>query len=128
EARWRELKALLDRVDRGGLAALSAAEVKALGRLYRQVTIDLSRARTASDDPALVRYLNALAARAHGRVYTTRRVELRPLLTFVTSGFPRLVRRCRGPVLAAVAAFALSALASMLAVVRDPELAYSLFD
>jgi uncharacterized membrane protein SpoIIM required for sporulation len=128
EQRWDRLRLLLDRFDRRGVGAFSVAELKELCRLYRQVTIDLSQARTDGADPGLVRYLNHLAARAHGRVYSSRRVDLRPVLTFVTAGFPRLVRRRARPILAAVAVFLLTALASFLAVVRDPELAYSLFD
>lgn len=126
--RWAELTQLLDRVDRGGLTALSAAEVRRLCQLYRQVTIDLSRARAAADDPAVVQYLNLLAVRAHGQVYAARPVELRGLLTFVTAGFPRLVRRHAAAVLASAAVFVLAAAASFAAVVREPELAYSLFD
>jgi uncharacterized membrane protein SpoIIM required for sporulation len=126
--RWAYLTGLLDRLDRRGVRGLSVSELKQVGRLYRQVVIDLSRARTAGGDPELVAYLNALAVRAHGRVYATRRVSLRPLARFVLAGFPRLVRRCRVPVGAAAAVFLLTALASCLAVLRDPELAYSLFD
>ncbi len=126
--RWDELTGLLDRLDRAGFAALSVDELKQLCRLYRQVAIDLSRARTDAEDPALVRYLNFLAARAHGRVYRTKLVSIRPLLTFVIRDFPRLVRRRALPVLIAAAVFLLTALASCLAVVREPELAYSLFD
>jgi uncharacterized membrane protein SpoIIM required for sporulation len=92
------------------------------------VTIDLSRARAEADDPLLVQYLNLLAARAHGQVYAARPVDLRGLLTFVTSGFPQALRRHALPVLASAAVFFLTALASFVAVVRQPELAYSLFD
>jgi uncharacterized membrane protein SpoIIM required for sporulation len=126
--RWHELTQLLDRGDRHGVEALAVAELKQLCRLYRHVTIDLSRARADGDDPELVRYLNYLAARAHGRVYGARRVDLSPLLTFLTRGFPGLVRRRALPVLVATAVFGLTALASFIAVVRDPEVAYALFD
>lgn len=126
--RWQELTELLERSESGGVAKLSAPELKRLCQLYRHVTIDLSRARTDGGDPELVAYLNAVAARAHGSVYRTRRVDLRPLLTFVSTGFPALVRRQAGPVLASTAVFLLTALASMLAVLRQPDLAYSLFD
>jgi uncharacterized membrane protein SpoIIM required for sporulation len=102
--------------------------VKRLCSLYRQVTIDLSQARAAGDDPTVLLYLNALAARAHGQVYAARRLRLRPLLQFVATGFPRVVRRNWRAVGAAVAVFLLTSVASWLAVVRDPELAYSLFD
>ncbi len=125
---WQELAGLLDRAERGGTAALTVDELKRLCQLYRHVTIDLSRARTDGGDPELVSYLNALAARAHGRVYQARRINLRPLLTFALTGFPALVRRCRVPVLVSASVFLLASVASFLAVVRQPELAYSLFN
>jgi uncharacterized membrane protein SpoIIM required for sporulation len=125
--RWAELTGLLDK-GRGGVAGLSVAEVKRLCKLYRQVTIDLSQARASGDDPAVVHFLNALTARAHGQVYAAKRVDLRPFLLFVVTGFPRLVRKNWRPVLAASAVFVLTSVASFLAVIRDPELAYSLFD
>ena len=37
-----------------------------------------------------MRYLNHLAARAHGRVYSTKPVTLGPLVAFILRGFPRL--------------------------------------
>ncbi len=126
--RWTELSALLDTVGRRGAGTLPAERIKRLCRLYRQVTIDLSQARAAGDDPALIQYLNTLAARAHGQVYAARRLALRPLITFATSGFARVLRRNWHAVGAAAAVFLLTTIASWLAVVRNPELAYSLFD
>src|SRR3954451_21811051 len=101
--RGEELKELPGRSDRAGVDSLTVGEVKRLCRLFRHITIDLSRARTEGDDPELVRYLNFLAARAHGRVYRARRVDLRPVFGFVSRGFPRLVRRNARPLLAAAA-------------------------
>src|SRR4051794_23184442 len=126
--RWQELTTLLDRAERRGVAALSPDELRRVCRLYRHVTIDLSRARADGGDRELVIYLNALAARAHGWVYQARRIDLRPLFAFLITGFPELVRRHARPVLAASALFVLTGLASFIAVVRQPELAYSLFD
>jgi uncharacterized membrane protein SpoIIM required for sporulation len=122
------LAALLERVESGGLAALDVAEVRQLGRLYRQVTIDLARARAAEAPPEEVRYLNNLAARAHGQVYRSRPVDLRPVLLFLVVGFPRLVRRHAVALLCATGVFLGATLASYLAVARNPQLAYSLFD
>jgi len=126
--RWQELTGLLDQVDRGGVENLGAVQVKRLCRLYRHVAMDLSRARTDNDDPDFVGYLNILAARAHGCVYRTRSVDVRPLFRFLAAGFPRLVRCHSLPILVATSAFLLTALASFLAVVRQPDLAYALFD
>ncbi|MFO0823069.1 MAG: stage II sporulation protein M [Gemmataceae bacterium] len=102
--------------------------MKRLCHLYRQVAIDLSQARAAGDDPSVLLYLNSLAARAHGQVYAAKRVSIRPLFEFITGGFARALRRNWVAVSAAAAVFLLTTLASWLAVVRNPELAYSLFD
>jgi uncharacterized membrane protein SpoIIM required for sporulation len=75
-----------------------------------------------------VHYLNNLAARAHGRVYAAKRVDIRPLFGFITKGFPRLVRRRARPILVSISVLLITTLASFLAVVRSPQLAYSLFD
>lgn len=126
--RWEELGDLVRAAERGGVAALRVYDLKRLCSLYRQVTIDLSRARAEGDDPDLVRYLNLLAARAHGQVYAARPVDVRPLFAFAVVGFPRLVRRHARPVLASAGVFLLSTLFSFLAVLRDPQVAYSLYD
>jgi uncharacterized membrane protein SpoIIM required for sporulation len=127
-ARWAELADLLDLIDRGGVVALTGAQVKRLCALYRQAVIDLARARAAGDDPAVLLYLNGLAVRAHGRVYAAGRPSAGVLVRFVTGGFARVVRRNGTAVGAAAAVFLLTALASAVAVVRAPELAYSLYD
>ena len=126
--RWEKLTKLLDCAQRRGVESLTVEEVKQVCRLYRHVTIDLSRTRTDGADPELLNYLNFLAARAHGCVYRARRVNIRGLFSFVGSGFPRLVRRWAWPILIATALFLGTALASFLAVIHQPELAYSLFD
>lgn len=126
--RWDELTRLIGQVDRGGATALSVEELKQLCRLYRQTTIDLSRARADNEDPDLIRYLNQLAARAHGHVYAAKRIDLRPFFAFLAWGFPQLVRRRARPLLAATGLFVLTSLVSFLAVIHNPEIAYSLFD
>ena len=126
--RWEDLSALLDRVSVRGIRALTVEQIKHLCSLYRQVTIDLSQARAAGEDPTVLRYLNSLAARAHGQVYTPKRTGLRPLLRFIAVGFAQTIRRNWIVVGTAAAIFILTTVASGLAVVRNPELAYSLFD
>jgi uncharacterized membrane protein SpoIIM required for sporulation len=126
--RWVELTDLLQTIGRKGASALSPTKIRRLCSLYRQVTIDLSHARAAGDDPAVIQSLNALAARAHGQIYAGKRLSLRPVIEFIITGFARAIRRNTGVVLASAAIFLLTTLASGLAVVREPELAYSLFD
>jgi uncharacterized membrane protein SpoIIM required for sporulation len=128
QQRWTELQGLLDRAERRGLKSLSIDEAEQLCRLYRQVSVDLSRARSDNAHPEVVRFLNQLAARAHGQVYRGSRLDLRPVLTFFVSGFPRLIRQHAGAVWLTTALFYGIALASAIAVVNDPVVAYSLFD
>src|SRR5262245_36272552 len=78
KSRWQRLDKLVQTIERRGFDALTVEEVKEFCRLYRQVTIDLSRARTSGMDQELAQYLNRLAARAHSHLYSARRVSLRP--------------------------------------------------
>ncbi len=128
QQRWERLDELLRRAERRGLGDLTVPEIQELGRLYRQVAIDLSRARAENAHPDRIRHLNHLAARAHGQVYRTRRIDLRPVLTFLLAGFPRLIHRHALVLLCAVGIFLGSAVASFIAVVNEPRVAYSLFD
>src|SRR5687768_10201059 len=116
--RWRRLAELVARMERHGAESLTVAEIKEFCRLYRQVTIDLSRARSGGGDPELVQYLNRLAARAHSHLYSARRVSLSPFVKFLLTGFPQAFRRHWRAVALSAAVFLLTALASFAAVVR----------
>ena len=85
-------------------------------------------ARAERPHPDQVRSLNHLAARAHGQVYRARRVDFRPMLKFLVTGFPQLARRHAVPLLFAIGVFYGTALASFVAIVNEPSTAYSLFD
>ena len=78
ETRWKRLVSLLDQADRSGSGSLTAAELKELCRLYRQVSIDLSRARAERESADILASLNMLASRAHGRVYGAKRETSSP--------------------------------------------------
>lgn len=126
--RWEELSDLVGKASTFGIRSLTVKQVKKLCRLYRQVAIDLSQARAADEDPTLIQYLNNLAARAHGQVYSAKPPNLFPLWSFVAGGFAQVMRRNWRVIGAATAIFILTTFVSWLGVVRNPELAYSLFD
>lgn len=128
QTRWKALADLLDDAARKGARALTATQLKLVCRLYRQVSIDLSRARAERESDDTLFYLNMLASRAHGFVYGSKKGNLREALEFLPFGFPRLVRRSAGPIFASAVILAATTLASFFAVVRQPALAYSLFD
>jgi uncharacterized membrane protein SpoIIM required for sporulation len=115
---WNRLDALVHQVESGGVKSLSPADLRDLGLLYRQAAADLSAVRADDSSRALAQYLNRLVARAHNYVYSGRRVSFGSLWQFLAHGYPRLLRRMSGYLLAAtlisVAAGLLGALIVML--------------
>jgi uncharacterized membrane protein SpoIIM required for sporulation len=90
---WSRLELLLQQVEAGGLKALSGAELRDLGLLYRQVAADLSAARADDASRTIEAYLNQLVSRAHNFVYSGRRLNGRSVWHFLSVEYPRLFRR-----------------------------------
>src|SRR5215216_1184105 len=97
-ATWNELERLLSRSEGTGLRAFDAQEVEALGRAYRQVVSDLAIAQRDFPDDQLTQSLNALAARAHLRLYRSPPPSWRRLGAFFWVDFARRFRAA-GPYL-----------------------------
>jgi uncharacterized membrane protein SpoIIM required for sporulation len=93
EATWRELEQLITRADKGGLRALSAAELARLPHLYRATLASLSVARSISLDQALTRYLENLIGRAYFVTYGSRAPLFAQLWGFLAHAWPAAVRR-----------------------------------
>jgi uncharacterized membrane protein SpoIIM required for sporulation len=115
---WNRLDALVHQVESSGVKSLPPADLRDLGLLYRQAAADLSAVRADHSSQALAQYLNRLVSRAHNYVYSGRRISFLSLWQFFAYGYPRLLRRMSGYLLAAtlisVAAGLLGALIVML--------------
>lgn len=98
---WERLEALLDRVQREGVRALSEEEALDLARLYRKATSDLAQAQTFVREAEVLHYLNGLVGRGHGVLYRNPAVSWRPLLDFFLREWPLRVRRHGRPCLSA---------------------------
>ncbi len=92
KADWERLAALLKRVQRGQISALSETELVELGQLYRAATSDLALAQRDFPRHDLALYLNQLVGRAHPFVYRGDPVVVRQFKEFYLRGFPRLYR------------------------------------
>ncbi|WP_171266236.1 stage II sporulation protein M [Oceanidesulfovibrio marinus] len=93
-ASWQELETLVKKARKKGPARMTADELSRLDVLYRRTTTLLARAATRTEDPALVAYLNDLAAAAHGVIYAPpQRKPIAGILFFLATGFPRAVAR-----------------------------------
>jgi len=118
---WRQLEALLGRIDSQGPRGLTISEMRALGKLYRGACADLLIAERELAEVSLTDYLNGLVARAYARVYgggRRRRIDLAELLW---NEFPRLVRNERRLVMVSAVLFLLGALSGAAVMKLDPQ-------
>lgn len=90
---WQKLEELLKIVDSKGLAGLESNQLQELGRIYRSVSADLSRARVMNLSSDVQAYLNNLLVRAHNQVYQTKRNRWADFFDFFYRQFPQLVRK-----------------------------------
>ena len=116
---WNRLEALLRHAESSGVRSLPPADLRALGLLYRQAAADLSAVRADRSSRPLEHYLNRLVGRAHNFVYSGKRITPLTLWQFFAHGYPRLLRRLSGYLLAAtLVSFFAGALGAIIATVR----------
>ncbi|MDR1915457.1 MAG: stage II sporulation protein M [Synergistaceae bacterium] len=95
EEGWRRLEDMVNRVEKNGIAALSADEAEELPLLYRSAASSLSVARSIVLDRNTLTYLENLALRAYLVVYGPRLGMMRSMAEFFKRDFPRSVRAMR---------------------------------
>ncbi|MDQ2930983.1 MAG: stage II sporulation protein M [Gemmatimonadota bacterium] len=126
--RWRDFSTALTEAQRRGLRSMSPEEVSRLVALYRDVSTDLARLRTASDseDGDSIFYVSRLLGAGHNFLYRQRGMSARDVWRYLSVSVPREVRRSRAFILAA-AFFLFAPMAITFgAMVRHPALAYEL--
>jgi uncharacterized membrane protein SpoIIM required for sporulation len=114
EAAWRDLDALIARVEAKGVSALSAEELQRLPTLYRTAISSLSVARAIALDRNLILFLEALAVRAYFIVYGPRIGVGESLWTFLRRGFPAVVRANLGTIAFAFCAIVIGTILGFL--------------
>lgn len=95
EQSWKQLEDMVERIEKGGIAALSAEEIQRLPLLYRTAMSSLSVARAIVLDRGLLLYLENLSLRAYLAVYGPRASIMESLSRFFQHGFPEAVRSLR---------------------------------
>ena len=116
---WRELEALVGRVERRGVRSLSLDELQRLPILYRAALSSLSVARTIALDRNLLLYLESLALRAFLAVYGPRASPLAGLRAFFGHELPAAVRSARWHILIAALALFVGTAAGFMLTVQD---------
>jgi len=121
-ATWTELEQLLARSEGNGLRSFDAADIEALGRAYRQVVSDLAIAQRDFPDDQLTLWLNALAARAHLRLYRAPAPSWRRLRDFFWVDFARRFRAAGGYLAVAAALLFVPAIVAYVGALLHPTL------
>ena len=100
--RWRDFSTALGAAQRRGLRSMSPQEVSQLVSLYREVSTDLARLRTASDseDQDAIFYVSRLLGAGHNFLYRQRGLSMRDVWRYVSVAVPREVRRSSSYILA----------------------------
>jgi uncharacterized membrane protein SpoIIM required for sporulation len=121
EPNWQRLDALLKRVEKKGLKALNASEIRELASLYRSVSADLARARTNQVGNILLQDLQQLTSRSYSQIYQgSRRQEWQAIAQFYRWGLPAVVRETFGYTAVATAIFLLGGLIAWWFSWQDP--------
>lgn len=118
--RWQELESLLQRSRGRRQRRLSAADLEALGRHYRQVTSDLAIARRDFPNDRVRQYLEQLVGRAHPAIYHRSASQWQSVTGFVRRGFPRAFREAGPYTVVAFAAVAVPFLLALILTLVDP--------
>ena len=119
EGSWRELDALLNRLDAQPLRRASAAEVLRLGELYRAACTDLMLAEAHDLPRDTVGYLHGLVGRAHNAVYRAKGFRFSDWGAILFGEVPRRLRTDPALRLAALVFWGLFLLCSLLAAGRS---------
>ena len=122
--RWREFSNALSAAQRSGLRAMSPDEVSRLVSLYREVSTDLARLRTASEseDQDAIFYVSRLLGAGHNFLYRQRSLSAKDVWRFLSLSVPREIRRSARYIVAGALFLFGPMLITYVAVVRHPEL------
>lgn len=125
-ADWARLEALVTRVEKRSVGALSDDDLLALPLLYRTTLSSLSVARETSLDAALVAYLEQLSTRAYFQIYGVPTSAWTQIARFFARDWPRAVQALWRETLAALLLTVAGAVAAYLLVRGDPSWFYGI--
>ena len=127
EPDWRRLEAIVTRMEKGRLRAITDEDVLALPVLYRTVASSLSVARETSLDAATLSYLESLIQRAWFLVYGPRTTLWSWLGRFFGGEWSRAVRAIWPEILVALALMVAGTVIGWQLCAADPDWFYALF-
>ena len=125
-ADWERLEALVTRVEKRSVRALTDDDLLALPLLYRTTLSSLSVARETSLDAGLIAYLEQLSTRAYFQIYGVPTSAWTQIARFFARDWPRAVQALWRETLAALLLTVAGAVTAYLLVRGDPSWFYAI--
>ena len=122
---WKEMEALLQRIEARSVRNLTDEEMIKLPRLYRSTLSSLSVARATSLDQSVVTYLESLSARAYYVIYGSQQRLRDRVFNFFKRDWPLAVQGAWKDLAASSFVFALGMLIGFILVANNPDWFYS---
>jgi uncharacterized membrane protein SpoIIM required for sporulation len=123
---WERLNALVTRMEKRSIRAMSDDDLLELPALYRTTLSSLSVARDTSLDRALISYLEQLCTRAYFQIYGVQTPPHRQIARFFASGWPEAVRALWRETLFCVVLTFGAALVAYVLIRSDPSWFYAI--
>jgi uncharacterized membrane protein SpoIIM required for sporulation len=123
---WERLDALVTRLEKSSMRALSDDDLLELPALYRTTLSSLAVARDTSLDKSLINYLEQLSTRAYFQIYGVQTPAGRQILRFFARSWPEAVRAIWRETLFCVVLTFGAALVAYLLIRSDPSWFYSI--
>jgi uncharacterized membrane protein SpoIIM required for sporulation/uncharacterized RDD family membrane protein YckC len=122
--RWSEFAARLSEAQRRGLRNMSEEDVSEFVALYREVSTDFARLKTASRgrEPEALFYVSRLVGAGHNLLYRQRPLVFARLLRFFAVTVPTEMRQSAVPILLAAICLFGPMLVTYAAILDDPAL------
>lgn len=111
---WRELQELSLVIKKNGIKSLPSKDVNKFLHIFRLCSHDLAYSRTHYPESSVVEYLNSLISDCHSYVYAVKKISPWQLVTYISYGFPKLLKEYRWYVLCSFGIFAFGLVLSLL--------------
>jgi len=125
---WKEMEAMLKRIESRSVRGLTDEEIIKLPRLYRSTLSSLSVARATSLDQSVITYLESLSTRAYYVIYGSQKRLRDRIYSFFAHDWPLAVQGAWKDVTASCLIFTLGMLVGFVLVANNPDWFYSFMD
>lgn len=125
---WQQFETLLGKMKASRMSRWTGREITQLSGLYRSLCYDLSLVQSREWGARLEQYLNDLVAQGHNCLYRSPPRSLDSALSFLSDGFPALLRKRKHFFFVSLALFAVPFLIAMFVAMVDPVLAERIVD